>query len=58
MTTIPITQRGAEKRIKERRRLKTVQRSALIGAIAEACVGEHAGHGPVLPFAFYRVHHV
>ena len=35
-TTIPITKRGAEKLRDELRRLKTVERPAIINAIAEA----------------------
>lgn len=36
MTTLPITQRGAEKLRQELQRLKTVERPAVIAAIAEA----------------------
>ena len=36
MTTIPITVRGAEKLKEELHRLKTVERHAIIQAIAEA----------------------
>ena len=36
MTTIPLTRRGAEKLKEELQRLKTVERHAVIQAIAEA----------------------